>query len=76
MTAFETIPVVCVTVSAKDDMKLIRRLNKFEFDEEIYPAVRGGHSGAGSHCGFYSAEDAEKIKQWLLEQGVEHSNEQ
>lgn len=78
---FETTPVVCVTIKGegedgvpsrvREDGGLVQRLLRFQLDENICPAIRGGHSGAGSYCGFFSAEDAEKIEKWLLEQGAD-----
>lgn len=79
---FETVPVVCVTIKGegedgvprvREDGGLVQRFLKFQLDENIHPAVRGGYSGAGSFCGFFSAEDVEKIEKWLFEQGAEHN---
>lgn len=30
----------------------------------------GGHSTRGDYLGFYSTEDAARIRKWLLENGV------
>jgi len=74
---FETTPVVCVTIKGEgedgvEDGGLVQRFLKFQLDKNIFPAVRGGHGGAGSYCGFFAAEDVVKIEVWLLEQGAEH----
>jgi len=74
----EITPVVCVTIKGeggdgprvrKDD-GLVLRFVEFIHDNGIYPAMQGGYSGAGSYCGFFSAENAEIIRGWLREQGV------
>lgn len=41
---------------------------QFMVDEKIYPETSaGGYSGQGRFGGFYSKENAEKIKAWLNE---------
>ena len=69
-------PVVCVTITgdgkygSRKDEGLVSRFLQFQIENKIYTTVRGGHSGAGSYCGFFAPEDATKIQTWLIEQGA------
>jgi len=80
---FKTMPVVFVSVrgekedeaslsSGRKDGGLVTRLLSFMVDQNIITAVRGGLiMGGGVFRGFYTAEDAERIEAWLIEQDVE-----
>ncbi len=54
----------------KDGEGLVGRFFKWTAEQDIYPSIRGGHSGGGSHAGYYATEDAVRILAWLLEQGA------
>lgn len=71
--------VVCVEIKGegkdgvpkvREDNGVVRHFQKFMLDNDIYPAIQGGHAGAGSFCGFFYPEDVERIKPWLVKQGV------
>lgn len=77
---FELTPVVHVCVQGASENRrewvgqsreLIGKLLQFLIDNEIHAAVSHGSTGNGRFEGFYTAEDAEKIKAWMKEQGVE-----
>ncbi|MDP3697514.1 MAG: hypothetical protein Q8R55_05880 [Candidatus Taylorbacteria bacterium] len=69
-------PIVCVTITgsgeyrSRKDNGLVARFLQFQIDNQIYTAVRGGYSGAGSYCGFFAPEDVAKIEAWFIEQGA------
>lgn len=79
---YRTTPIVWIDIKGeehpddsilrvRDDGGLIRRLNLYLLEEEIYPAVHTGSGGGGRDAHGYFAEDAEKIVVWLKEQGCE-----
>ena len=81
---FEMTSVVCIEIKgegedgvpkARKDNGVVGRFQQFMLDKDIYPAIRGGHAGAGSYCGFFDAEDAKHIKSWLAEQGVDETTD-
>lgn len=67
------IPAVQVQLQDTKDTiadSMVPRLFKWLMANEIYPVLRGGISGGGLYIGHYTTGDAEKIRAWLLEQGV------
>ena len=46
-----------------------RSFNEWYYESEIYPVVRGGTSGNKRRVGFYSKEDAERIRDFLKTNG-------
>lgn len=59
-----------------NDGGLVERLLDYMQEAGIHPALRERKTGGGRYYGFFFAEDAEKIKGWLLDQGAEESTEQ
>jgi hypothetical protein len=53
-----------------NDGGLVGRFLQWSIEEDVYPLSMGGHSGGGSYLHFYGSEDAEKVKKWLLANGV------
>ena len=58
------------SLRVREDGGLVARFLQFQMDNQVYPAVRGGWSGAGSYGGFFAPQDASKIETWLLKQGA------
>jgi hypothetical protein len=50
-----------------DDGGLINEFLRWSLDNKIFTIVRAGSAGGGTYMGFYSEEDAEKIREWLKE---------
>lgn len=81
---FSIEPVVCITIlgekkSKKNDFReddgLIGRFMRFAIDNKIFTVKHRGYSGPGMYLHFYTAEDATKIKAWLLKQGAKEKKE-
>jgi len=53
------------------DDELVGRFGDWLMKEGIYSAFPGGVHGGGLHIGLYRVEDAERIAEWLRQQGVE-----
>jgi hypothetical protein len=58
-----------------NDGGLVGRFLGWSLKEEVFSVIPGGFSGGGGHLGFYSAQDAEKIKKWLEENGATEDDE-
>lgn len=70
--------VVCVMFKGeggphhiKDDGGMVQKFLGFLTKNKIYTVIRGGFSGAGQYQGFFCLEDADKIRVWLEQEGVE-----
>ncbi len=64
------------TFLSRKDGGLIRRLREFLRQQNITPVFVSGMNGGGRYVGFFSPEEAGKIKAWLHEQGCEEENEE
>lgn len=53
------------------DDGLVGRFVDWTHKEGIFTAFPGGVLGGGMHIGFYTVADAERIAEWLRQQGVE-----
>lgn len=79
VTKLELIPCVSVRYTPKrdgmilkrEDIDLISDFRKWVAEEKIYPVTRGGTFGGGIYVAYHSAEDAQKIKEWFKERGVD-----
>jgi hypothetical protein len=75
---FSTPTVVAVKIRGEggsfpmmpNDGGVIMRFQKWAIENDIFTMIPGGSSGGGGYLGYYSEEDAEKIRKWLLENGV------
>lgn len=74
-STFALISVVRVEINWQNNPELMKKFGQFQTENNIYPAVRGGSSGPDSYCYYYTAEDAGKIKSWLLKQKVKKVKE-
>lgn len=55
--------------AARRDGGLEKRFIKWCIEHEVFAiSGTGGHGGRGSYLGYYSAEDAGRIRVWLLQQ--------
>lgn len=52
------------------DKGLVTRFLEWQRSADVWPATRGGVTSPGLYVGFYTVKDAERIRAWLLEQGV------
>ena len=73
---FETAEVVRIEVHdyqsffKKGPPHLVARLLYFLHLEFIHPVVHEGGSGSSFYIGFFYPEDARRIQNWLLQNGV------
>lgn len=71
--------VVCVRVLGSPDPVrvlradggLVRALAEWMLVERIYSATEGGYWSPGSHYGYYTPADAERIVEWCQAHGAE-----
>lgn len=74
---FSLTPVVWVKVQfTQDNVKVLElEFHEFMVREKIYPEIRAGSSGGGAYSYAFTAEDAAKIKAWLVAKGCIESDE-
>jgi len=61
-------PVLGPLPRCPDDGGLVGRFLDFLREANISRAVRGGMSGGGEYVGYFTASDAQRIREWLDEQ--------
>lgn len=67
--SFQTVVRIEITDSKRSNKEsLITKFLNFATENQVFPACRGGHAGGREYIGYYTKEDAEKIKMWLKQQ--------
>jgi hypothetical protein len=66
--SFKLTSVVRVDIYWQNNPELMKAYHQFERENDIFPAVRGGSSGPESFCYYYTGQDAQKIRKFLLKQ--------
>ncbi len=75
---FSATPVVCISIEGEpkgtsgffEDDGLVIRFMKFMNRKRIRPCLKDGMQGGGRYVGYFTAEDAEVLKEWLIKEGV------
>jgi hypothetical protein len=67
--SFESVPLVRIHIKNKISSDIVSRLMKWQLENKVY-SERGGYSAPNGCLQFYLPEDAEKVVEWLKEQGI------